>query len=189
METTESSRPPRGFKRNLEVATNVAVLIAAVLVATYFVLLFIRSPSEAPIGGGPEPGVRLVAPEGHDFARYDQTLLLVLSTQCAHCEADVPLYRDLATATGRADCGHGLLALFPNDAEAVSAFQAAHDFWAPSVADVSLSSYGVTGTPTVMLVDRRGAVERVWVGELSPEREKEILDLVGPQAVCSGSPV
>jgi hypothetical protein len=39
----------------------------------------------------------------------------------------------------------------------------------------SLDSIGVTGTPTLILVNREGAVDGVWVGKLPPEGETEVL--------------
>lgn len=178
-----------GIRQTLETATNVAVLVAAVLVTAYFGVLFFRGGSTGQTGNSPQPGLRLAAPDGYDFGQHDHTLILALSTDCAHCLADAPFYRELAYIAGAADCSHGLLALFPDDPDAVGDFQATHELWAPVVANTSLDAIGVSGTPTIMLVDRDGAVERVWVGELSADREQEILELVGPQTVCSGSNV
>jgi hypothetical protein len=39
---------------------------------------------------------------------------------------------------------------------------------------VSLDSIGVSGTPTLILVDRAGKVKKVWVGQLPAERESEV---------------
>jgi hypothetical protein len=43
------------------------------------------------------------------------------------------------------------------------------------VRQTSFDSIGVTGTPTLILLDDQGAVAEVWVGKLSPEKESEVL--------------
>lgn len=185
--TAHDSRQSTDIQQKLEVITNLAVLVAAVLVAGYFAYLFMRAPSAGSGASGPQPGMRLAAPDGHDFAQHDRTVVMVLSTNCSHCEADLPFYRELATFLAAPGCTQGLLAVFPNDEKEVEAFRTAHDFWPPSISGTPLATFGVSGTPTLMLVDSRGSIQRVWVGELSPEREQEVLEVVEPLAVCSDS--
>lgn len=36
----------------------------------------------------------------------------------------------------------------------------------------------VPGTPTLMLIDRSGVVKRVWVGQLPPDKEVEVIAAV-----------
>lgn len=33
----------------------------------------------------------------------------------------------------------------------------------------------VTATPTILLVDNRGRVMREWIGELTPQRENDVI--------------
>lgn len=180
----------RSIKDQLETVTTVAVLVAAVLVAAYFVTLFVRdAPVRTQPGSeaGPPLGMRLTPPDEHAFSPSKKTFLLALSTTCSHCTADVPFYRQLLSIAEMADCSYEILAVFPNEEHEVDEFRATHDFWPRAVADVPLATVGVSGTPTVVLVDSQGVVEAVWVGELSPESEQEIFALVGPQSVCRGS--
>jgi len=37
-------------------------------------------------------------------------------------------------------------------------------------------SLQVGGTPTLLLVDSKGIVQKVWLGKLSEAKEKEVLD-------------
>jgi hypothetical protein len=46
------------------------------------------------------------------------------------------------------------------------------------VVQAAVRDVGVRGTPTLLLVDRRGMVLRTWVGRLAPERESEVLAAV-----------
>jgi len=38
-----------------------------------------------------------------------------------------------------------------------------------------LDSLQVSGTPTLLLLDAQGRVERAWVGQLTFQREKEVI--------------
>jgi hypothetical protein len=39
----------------------------------------------------------------------------------------------------------------------------------------TLGAIGVSGTPTLLLVDNKGAVKQSWLGKLSPDKETEVL--------------
>jgi hypothetical protein len=39
----------------------------------------------------------------------------------------------------------------------------------------SVRTFRVAGTPTLLLVNRRGVVENIWVGKLDEAREREVL--------------
>jgi hypothetical protein len=41
-----------------------------------------------------------------------------------------------------------------------------------------LDSLKVTGTPTLLLLDSNGRVARAWVGQLTPQGEKEVIAAV-----------
>ncbi len=47
-----------------------------------------------------------------------------------------------------------------------------------SVSDVSLPAIHVKATPTIVLLDRVGRVENIWVGKLSTKGENEIIDII-----------
>jgi hypothetical protein len=51
---------------------------------------------------------------------------------------------------------------------------------APSVQVISsrLDSMGVTGTPTLLLIDGNGKVQQAWVGELDDKDQQQVQSLV-----------
>jgi hypothetical protein len=53
---------------------------------------------------------------------------------------------------------------------------------ADQVVSASLESIGVRGTPTVMLLDGNGKIQKAWVGRLDEKRKKELLQDVLPDA-------
>lgn len=115
METRNSVQTPRSsLVRRLEIATNIAVLIAALLSATFFVRLFVGryNPSDAPHRSS--PGTRLALPGGYDFASHDRTLILAVQEDCSYCEASMPFYREVADRMNLTCSQHGLVAVLPN---------------------------------------------------------------------------
>ena len=46
------------------------------------------------------------------------------------------------------------------------------------VAQATLDSLGVRGTPTLVIVDKTGTVKQSWVGRLTVDRETEVLSRV-----------
>jgi hypothetical protein len=49
----------------------------------------------------------------------------------------------------------------------------------------TLESLGVGGTPTLILVDNKGAVTDSWVGKLPPDKESEVLGHLQGSKVAS----
>jgi regulator of RNase E activity RraA len=45
----------------------------------------------------------------------------------------------------------------------------------PEILQGSLSSVDVDATPTVLVVDAKGKIQKAWVGKLSSERERQVL--------------
>jgi len=38
-----------------------------------------------------------------------------------------------------------------------------------------LQKVGISGTPTILLVDKKGVISDLWVGKLTEEKEAEVL--------------
>ncbi len=176
----------RGLKAKLEIATNIAVLVAAAVVVAYFGAQFLRGGSPR-LPAGPRAGSRLVGLEGYSFTANRKTLILALRTDCKYCEASIPFYKELATTLSLAACGENLLAVFPDDQASVQAFLSSEELAVPAVSNVSLTKLGVSGTPTLILVNDQGTVLEAWVGQLAPEQERKMLEEVRSQSLCGDS--
>lgn len=159
----------------LETATNLAVLVAAVFVVVYFARLSFGAGA-APSGpDGPPVGMRLANLEGFDWSEHERTLVLALRTDCVYCEASIPFYRKLAAASQTSNPPFALLSAFPQPASEVESHQSSAGLRMPTVANADLHALGVNGTPTLILVDRRGTVLNTWVGQLASEGELEVM--------------
>lgn len=186
MDSSKTNPPARsGLVRKLETASNVAVLVAAVLVVAFFANLFFTrywSPEKA---YSVTPGTRLSLPQAHDFTIHDRTLILAVQEDCSYCEASMPFYRQIAARVS-ADCTElGVVAVLPNTRATAFALLDRHGLDFPTLAETSLISLGITGTPTLVLVDKAGTVLDMWVGQLTREAEQEVLAAIAPIAACS----
>jgi hypothetical protein len=108
---------------------------------------------------------------GLDFPRSRASVLLVISKSCHFCEESLPFYRTLATETqGKVD----LLAALPQPRPEAEAYLKAAGVAAIQVTSVQPSELGLTGTPTLVLLDRSGKVQEVWIGLLNGTRQAQV---------------
>jgi hypothetical protein len=90
----------------------------------------------------------------------------------------MPFYRELLKAEESGGSKAHLVTVLP-DAE-LDATRVLHDgqLNVPMVASFPLQRLHVSGTPTLILVDGSGRVEKAWVGEQDAAGEKAILDSI-----------
>ncbi|HET8773913.1 MAG TPA: hypothetical protein VFP80_08990 [Thermoanaerobaculia bacterium] len=162
--------------RKLEIATNIAILIAATLASVVLVRNFLfprtansaRPPSVA-------VGTTLSVP-GFDWRSNGNTVVLALSTNCHFCSESAPFYRRLADELSRRRVH--LTAVLPQDANESGEYLRALQLAFGDVRQIPLRTLQIRGTPTLLLVDERGVVRHVWEGKLTAEREQQVLETV-----------
>ena len=170
--------------RLVETIANVGIIVVAILGSAVLVRQLTSDPGRRPAAIGqpsrpaaPVAGSVLALP-GVDFATTDQTLVLVLSTTCHFCTDSAPFYRQLVTAT--ADRGRtALVAVLPQREDEGRAYLSQLGVNIPCVVQQPLAAVNTRGTPTLVLVDRRGAVKRVWMGRLPAGAEADVITAVG----------
>lgn len=109
-----------------------------------------------------------------DWGKYGQTLLLVLQKDCHFCTESAPFYQRLEREMAR-NSNVRLVAVLPNTVDESKKYLGDLGLSIHEVRQASLSSLGVGGTPTLILVDGTGKVEASWVGQLPPGKETEVL--------------
>ena len=162
--------------KSLEKAANIAVIVAALL----FMFVVIRteiSKRAAPDSAQTELPSNVVNLPGVHFPRQNKSLIIAVSTTCHFCQESLPFYKDVSVRSkGKTD----VIALLPQPEAEAKAFIQNAGISATQIVSAKLSTIGVTGTPTMLLVDEKGDVERVWKGELDEKRRQEVLSLVSP---------
>jgi peroxiredoxin len=107
-------------------------------------------------------------------------LCFVLSTTCSHCENNLVNWQHLAAVNNNNKCN--IIGLSTQGLVETQKYATSKKvpFFIVSVPDSSFSrKYKIVGTPTTILINHNGVVEKTWVGELSQEQTKEIQSLIG----------
>jgi hypothetical protein len=166
--------------RHLEVASNAAILLVAILIVTVVFrehrLTGQQLTSHPAIKVGEQVPLKNV-----DWSANSTTLVFGLNTQCHFCTASAPFYKDLVTKVSRKKDLH-LLAVLPQPEKESREYLGKLGVGIEDVREQNLASIPIGGTPTLLLVDARGRVTQSWVGKLTPESEAKVLESLG----CKG---
>jgi thiol-disulfide isomerase/thioredoxin len=119
-------------------------------------------------------GDALPALPGYSWEEHNHSLVLAMRTDCSHCKASAPLYRQVQSMVADSANRVGVIAIFPNSKDKVKAFLQQFNLDLLTLSDIPLERLAVSGTPTLILVDSRGAALRVWVGELDSDEQREL---------------
>src|SRR5215468_10181178 len=152
------------MKTKLEAIANVAVIVVALAVGYVVLGRYVaayRTPRSVAAGD------HLAAIPNFDWKEHRHTLVLALNSGCHFCIQSVPFYQMLADGRERQQSGTDLVAVFPNDPAQVWQFVAEEKLRIRSLPAVRLEQLHVNATPTLILVDRNGRVERTWIGVLN----------------------
>lgn len=104
----------------------------------------------------------------------EQVLLLALSSQCHFCSESAPLYRRITQeVVGK---GIRVVALLPQSEDEGREYLKSLRVAVDEVRQVNLLALSIYTTPTVLLLDRDGAVDDLWTGKLSTNMESTLLD-------------
>ena len=171
--SSESIRPvaQASWAKKLEIATNVAILVAAVAVATlaaqrYLVPTSLSKPHPPEIG-------KTVSVAGFDPSKAPHSLLLALSTNCHYCAESAEFYKRLIPTAHAV--GVPVAAVFPESPVQSSQYLNSKGIVVDTAIESPLESLDVSMTPTVLLIDNAGRIEKAWVGKLPVNQEDEVL--------------
>lgn len=90
----------------------------------------------------------------------------------------MPFYRKLYDLEKDKDLKAEMVAAFPDSPQDAYEVLGTEKLPIPTVSLVNFSSLQVSGTPTLILVDEKGKVEKTWVGQLDSEGEQSVLETV-----------
>ena len=170
--TRASTRPSRaeGFLRGLETLANIAIVCLGIGLCFFLVRREYFADGHSPKRPSLRIGERV---RGLDIRWQDSehTLVLVLSTQCPYCTESAPFYRRLLGSAQRQ--GIRIVAALPQEVVEARAYLRAHDIPVAGVHALG-ANVGISGYPTVLLVNQAGAIEDIWVGKLRPPDESRV---------------
>jgi peroxiredoxin len=164
------------MKKILDTVGSVIVIGVALLVGAAMVKKYFFAPDQPTISGEViSPGTHV--PLAGVTWGAQRSVVLALSTRCHYCSENASFYRRLAESA--AARGIQLVAVFP---ETVAESRKYLDDLGVPISRVEQAHEVlqlVRGTPTLLLVDREGNVERSWRGKLQAAREAEVLAALG----------
>jgi thiol-disulfide isomerase/thioredoxin len=127
---------------------------------------------------GPVVGEQMSLPGVH-WSSYPVSVVLVLSPTCHFCADSMPFYRRLAKAHDR---NRGVPAMVVSTAASVDGMRTEltrNGISVDTVLNTGPAILGVRATPTIFVVDAKGTVRGVFVGELNSADEAKVLNLIG----------
>ncbi len=166
------------WRKTLEIVTNVAILAVCCLIGwSYFTHKHLSFGAQAAIG---EQEIRLQGQSlpnlpGYRWGSHQKTLVLAIRKGCHFCEASLPFYKQLGDLEKSNSFHAHVLAVMPDEKNAGAGVLQSSGAAIDGVFDQPLDAIKVSGTPTLLLLDADGRVEHAWVGQLSAEREKEVI--------------
>lgn len=109
-----------------------------------------------------------------DFSVRSKTLILALQTGCHFCNESSPFYERVVEETKSKNIQ--IIAVLPTNVEESKTHLNQLGLMKIQVKQLPLSTIQVSGTPTLILTNENGKITNFWVGKLSPEKEKEVLN-------------
>ena len=176
--------------KKVEVLANVAVVITAVLLSSVLIKKYYLPPREtktvesklpsvfasasAPKRPAIKPGTQ-ISLSGVDWRKTDRTILLALSTQCRFCTESASFYQELLQKKSK---DVQVVAVLPQSVEDGRKYLDKLGVPVREVVQARLATLGVSGTPTLMLIDNNGVVQKSWIGKLSDGDAQSVLELI-----------
>lgn len=157
-------------KQYLEIATNVAVILAVVGVGW---LLYKNRTTAQPMA--PAVGTALPALPGYSWDSHGETLVLAMRNGCYFCEESMPLYRQLVKMADSGRIAPHLIAVLPDNPEIASNLLRTQKLDIDHIPAFNLSLLKIGGTPALLLVNAQGKVEHVWMGKLQDAEQSTLL--------------
>jgi hypothetical protein len=165
-------------QRRAEFLANAFLLVLSLGLIGYSVAQWWRSANQPDVAvAGPAPGLRMLMPAVQNSDQ--QTMLVVLSTQCQPCTDALPL---LASVAAQAKDSQGRLRVLTIFAEGqLAGLQYLQKQKIPnvSVLEEKSSFYGFIEHPTFARVDPNGVLRDMWSGRLDVEKQSALLATFG----------
>ncbi len=168
----------QSLKSYLEVATNFAVLLLALVVLGNFAWVHLAEKPTPGFLSGLRKGDAFSLIPGVDYSNGSQTLIIAMSSKCERCNESIPFFKQLLEANvGRSDATR-IVAVFPETAAEVWRYISEQQLGVNTIPGINLKALNLPGTPSAVLISNKGKVVNFWIGKPSKDAEKEIMDSI-----------
>jgi thioredoxin-related protein len=163
-----------GFQKKLELTANIAIILVAVILGYVLVRQFVfPAAPAAPPYKQPEVGAKISLPDT-DLSTSDKTLILAIKKGCHFCSESASFYQRLAQIAP--DKGVRLIAAFPHTVDEGQGYLKELNVPIAEMKQADFTALSVSGTPTLILVDKNGQIQKFWVGKLPADKEAEVIN-------------
>lgn len=173
--------------KKVELLANVAVLVTTLLLCSILIKKYLlpnastvgsvhavqskTSSTNTPNSQRVQIGTKISVP-GVNWSQSPRTVLLALSTSCHFCSESAPFYQRLQQQKPN---DVRIIAVLPQSPANGQNYLESLGVSVSEVFQAPLASISVSGTPTMMLIDRNGIVKDSWIGKLGDDRQAEII--------------
>jgi thioredoxin-related protein len=172
---------PTSGPSKLQNVANISTIVVSVLLSVVLIKVFLLPPPRAPIGGRQLVGLNMKESlAGVDWAQNKRTLVMVLSTQCHYCTDSARFFQRIQKEAAKS---MKMVAVLPQAVDDSRKYLEGEGVHVDDIKQTQLSTIGVTGTPTLLLVDGSGKVAHAWQGKLQPEQEAAVLTILKKEAL------
>ncbi len=164
-----------GFQKKLELTANIAIIVVAVILGYVLVKQFVFTAAPAAPGPmkQPQAGATVTLPDT-DFSTNEKTLILALKKGCHFCSESAPFYQKLTQLAS--EKGFRIIAAFPHSVEEGQGYLKELNVPITEMKQADFAALSVGGTPTLILTDKNGQVQKFWVGKLPADKETEVIN-------------
>lgn len=162
------------LEKKIETFANIAIIVLAISILVFFGYRYFSNP--VPEIEQIKVGTSISIPNT-DWANQKQTLLLILQKGCHFCTESAAFYQKLSKSNQNQNSTK-IIAVLPNSLDESNKYLKELGVEADDIRQANLSSIGVRGTPTLILVDAQGKVLDSWVGKLNTETEEKVLQKI-----------
>jgi len=175
------------FKRYLDTITTVLVVVLFLTISAVFLYGKFYKKQIDPEGSTVSKDLRIADALHLEYKTYSRTLILALDKDCVYCERSVEFYKQLIDVQAKRATTTQLVAALPNDNWETKQYLRKQGLeQLPFVSNVKLNELKITALPTLILVDRMGAVLESWSGQLDSERQGQVLEAIENRTTETG---
>ena len=161
------------MKEKIELLTNIAFIAVVLIIGGVAVknAAFSKKNNELE----PRAGSQLPNPPGYEWNTHDLTLVLALKKNCQYCENSMPFYRTLAELRQAKQISAHIVSMFPDSIDEARDVMNREKIAVDVIGGIQWPNYKISGTPTLILVDKQGRVVKSWLGQLPKDAESEVV--------------
>ena len=165
----------RGSRR-LETVSHVVFIVACATLTLVGVGRLTFADRSAKATEGVHKG-RLVTSVLQQLPAADQTVLVFVNSTCRFCTSSMPFYLRLIDAIRSG--GRSVRSFFASrePVEITRRYLDSHHLLPDAIITLP-NDIPLTGTPTVLVIDRNGSVADGWLGQLTPRQEAAVMRLL-----------